>query len=377
MLKELVSAAALAGAAMATRISEKEVFPTPRYEFKHFLADFGGEYEAEEYAMREEIFLRNRMHILQQNTAHALGKSTWKASMNRYGDRTDEEMQTLRGHKTSMGRRVRDDSENKRVHRRSVADLPVSVDWRTNVNPSVLTPVKNQANCGSCWAFGTTETLEAHVALATGQDPPVLSPQQYVNCVQNTYKCGGSGGCGGATAEVAFNYTAVHGLPLEADVPYTAKDGVCDPTVRAAARVTGYHELKMNDADELMQAVANVGPVSISVAAAKWSFYSSGIFDGFLHQNDYDVDHAVQLVGYGVENDVSYWIVRNSWGPDWGEEGFIRLLRNPGNEPCGVDPTPMDGVCGTGPCACADPLTYCGTSGVLSDSVYPIGAQAV
>merc|ERR1712087_708789 len=259
-----------------------------------------------------------------------------------------------------------------KINRRSVEDLPETVDWR---NKGVLTPPKDQGACGSCWAFASTETLEAHVAINTGK-LLTLSPQQYVNCVKNPNQCGGTGGCQGATAEVAYNYTAINGLPLESDVPYRASDGHCDSSVPIAATVSGYHELKPNDADDLMQTVANVGPVSISVAAATWGFYSHGIFDGAGGNGcDVEVDHAVQLVGYGVENGQAYWTVRNSWGHRWGEDGYIRIQRNPGNEPCAVDDKPMDGVCGYGPCACPPPVTYCGTCAILSDSVVPLDAN--
>ena len=111
-----------------------------------------------------------------------------------------------------------------------------------------------------------------------------------------------------------------------------------------------------------------------------WGFYFGGIFDG--HQGfekgcPPDVDHAIQLVGYGkTSNGTHYWLVRNSWGPKWGEDGYIRILRTPGNEPCAVDPSPKDGVCGDGPmCECPSPVTYCGMCGILAESSYPTGAR--
>ena len=129
----------------------------------------------------------------------------------------------------------------------------------------------------------------------------------------------------------------------------------------------------------MMQAVANDGPVSIAAAAQSWSFYGGGIFDGMGGNGcDVDVDHAIQLVGYGVDSNSNkaYWLVRNSWGAGWGEEGYIRILRSPGNEPCAMDKTPLDGVCGkSGDCKCPAEVKYCGTCAILSDSTYPTGGR--
>lgn len=373
-----------AGVAMARPLygfdpAVRSVVPTSKYSYTDFINDFDLTYEKgmymDEFHKREAIFNKNRDAVVQQNTMHAQGKSTWHAELNIHADRNDDELKRLRGLKVSMGRRVRDQNTQKLIQRRGVEDLPDSVDWR---DQGVVTPVKNQGGCGSCWAFSSTETLESHAAINSANKTLLtLSPQQYVNCVKNPYQCGGTGGCKGATVEVAYNYTKQYGLPLESQVPYAGSDQVCNPSIQPAATLDGYTDLPKNDADELLKAVANLGPVSVSVAASAWSFYSGGIYDGFLGINDYVVDHAVQLVGYGKDGDSYYWLVRNSWGPTWGEEGYIRVARHPGNEPCGEDKKPEDGDCGTGPCACPSPLTYCGTSAILSDSVVPVGARVL
>merc|ERR1712046_462500 len=130
-------------------------------------------------------------------------------------------------------------------------------------------------------------------------------------------------------------------------------------------------ELPVNNYTALITAVATKGPVSISVAAGGlgWQLYAGGIVSG---STNYDIDHAVQLVGYGTENGKDYWLVRNSWG-GWGEKGYIRLQRfGEGKEPCGTDSTPQHGD------ACAGdtkPRTYCGTCGMLSSSSYPTGLK--
>ena len=127
-----------------------------------------------------------------------------------------------------------------------------------------------------------------------------------------------------------------------------------------------------------MRALVKLGPVTLSVAANIWTSYGGGVFEhGLIRKCGYNVDHLVVLVGYGTTADgVDYWLIRNSWGPRWGEKGYIRIRRHTGEEPCGVDTQPLDGVCGLGgPCKCQDPIHYCGVCGLLSESVVPVGAH--
>jgi cathepsin L len=246
-------------------------------------------------------------------------------------------------------------------------DLPDSVDWRTKAG--VVTEVKDQGGCGSCWAFSTAETVESAVAIATGKPAPVLSPQQLVDCVQNPKDCGGSGGCEGSTQPIAFNYTIPNGLTLESLYPYKGSDGTCHKEVPTAG-IKGQVVLASNNWTQLMTAVAEVGPVAISVAAEPWQFYDFGIFD---RDCGADVDHAVQAVGYGEERGKGYWIVRNSWSASWGERGYIRVARalSDTDVKCKTDTHPSDGFgCKNGP----KTIQVCGECGILSASSYPTGA---
>lgn len=245
--------------------------------------------------------------------------------------------------------------------------LPSKLDWR---DTKMVTPVKDQGGCGSCWAFSATETVESAVAVATGKLIE-LAPQEYVDCAPNPKHCGGSGGCGGSTQWLAFNFSASMGLTTKAQYPYTARDGTCkDASVTPAVSIAGYERLEANDYTSLMSAVATNGPVAISVSAA-WRHYAEGVYDDDCGTT---IDHAVQLVGYGTDEQsgLMYWLVRNSWGTSWGEEGYIRIKRfGEGAEPCGVDHSPSSGTaCAGGP----KTLTVCGLCGILSDSSYPIGA---
>jgi cathepsin L len=312
--------------------------------------------------MRKEIFEANKRMIVQHNNAN-LG---WKLGANKLMDFTETEHKALRGFNHAMALQ----SKAPRTSLTSNGVLPDAVDWREK---GVTTPVKDQGQCGSCWAFAVAETVEAHLAIATGK-LLVLSPQNVVSCTKNPNHCGGSGGCDGATAELGFNYINQSGIALEQDWKYRAVTGTClDPKINKVATVSGFVKLEENSYEALVTALATVGPVAVSVDASTWSFYSSGIYDG-CGKHTLDIDHAVQAVGYGSENGKDYWIVRNSWGPTWGERGHIRLLRHSDGDRtkwCYKDNTPGDGSgCRDGPPS----VVVCGTCGIWYDNSYPTGA---
>jgi len=337
-------------------------------QFHDFVSQFGKDYAlgTAEWVKRESIFNHNLEFIQAHNEAFRNGESQWKAGITHFADMTADERAAFKGYKKTPSDRVHLQSAVGPV---SMKGLPNHVDWREK---KMVTPPKNQAACGSCWAHAAIETIESHAAIQLNETIMELAPQQFVDCIKNPDQCGGTGGCEGATAELGFAF-GKDGVTLNKDYKYTGKNGACKPSA-PAVKVGGYVKLPENNAMALMEAVANVGPVSISVAAGSWHFYESGVFDGFRGRGcDVEVDHAVQLVGYSTDNGKPYWLVRNSWGPTWGEQGYIRIQRNPDNEPCAVDMKPLDGVCGkTGECACGANVTYCGVCAILSDSSYPI-----
>lgn len=341
-------------------------------QFHEFVSQFGKDYAlgTAEWVKRESIFNHNLAQIEAQNEAFRNGESTWSAGINHFADMTSEERAAAKGYKKSPSDMFQ--AQQATQGPVPMKGLPTSFDWRLQ---NMVTPPKNQGSCGSCWAHAAIETIESHASIQLGQPLMELAPQQFVDCIQNPDQCGGTGGCEGATAELGFAY-ALNGVTLNSEYKYTGQDGACKP-VAPAVKVGGYVKLPQNNATALMEAVANVGPISISVAAGSWSFYQNGVFDGFRGRGcEVEVDHAVQLVGYDTDSTTgkAYWIVRNSWGPSWGEGGYIRIQRNPGNEPCAVDTKPLDGVCGkTGECACPATVEYCGVCAILSDSSYPTG----
>merc|ERR1712141_333979 len=255
-----------------------------------------------------------------------------------------------------------------------VSDLPASVDWR---DKGAISAVKDQGYCGSCWAFATAETIESYLQINSGNSVEELSAQHITSCTPNELSCGGTGGCQGSIPQLGFVYTQLFGLTKEEDYPYTSGNlgvtGNCKykpSTYDTVATLRGYEVLPRNNLEAVMNHIANVGPLSVAVDASSWSFYGGGVFDGCDYNRNIEINHAVQLVGYGTESEGDFWLVRNSWGPNWGDNGYIKLKRE-STVVCGTDDTPLMGT------GCVDDgndvLTVCGQCGVLFDVVYPIG----
>jgi cathepsin L len=356
----------LAVPAGASMLGERDL---SKYTYEQYLEEFqnSGVYEAA--PNRAEVFAKNLAHIRQHN---ADVTKTWFATVNEFTDWTTEEFRKLRVH----GRRPDiGEADQDQLRPLGAIELPSDVDWRNKAG--VVTPVKNQGGCGSCWSFSAVETLESHLAIATSEAAPVLSEQQIVSCMPNPQQCGGTGGCAGATQPQAFNYTKTHGLSLETDYPYQGVTGSCATNkIKPVATNDGFVKLKVNDYNALVSALVTKGPVAISLAAGSigWQLYGGGIFGGgLLGKCGYDQDHGVQLVGYGIDGSKMYWLIRNSWGPHWGEKGYMRIKRyGDGKEPCGIDKTPGDGEACKGD---TKPRQYCGVCGIMGSSSYPTGVK--
>jgi cathepsin L len=337
------------------------------YTFDQYIKHFGKAHQpgTAEFEQRKALFEGSLAKVRQHN---AEGHS-WKKGINKFSDWTEAEMKKLRGNKVAM--KKTSGSKPERIHEvpAGADPLPKFVDWRNN-KPSVISAVKDQGQCGSCWAHAATESIESHIAIATGE-LFALSQQQITSCTPDPQECGGTGGCAGAIAELAFDYIKGKGQQQEWTYPYTSytgNSGTCQTITEPVINISGYTKVAHNDADAVAHALAHAGPLAISVDASHWSDYETGVYSGCSY--NISMDHAVQAVGYGFDYGLGldYWIVRNSWSPAWGEAGYIRLLRTPGKTDCGWNVNPQDGDGCKGQTA---PEWACGMCGIAYDTLYP------
>jgi len=341
-----------------------------RDQFAEFKSSHGKEYHSvEEEAHRLEVFRANLKKIDEHN---ATPDKTWTMVVNQFADLTEEEFKT-----NVLGGYIKTPQSGNHPTGADVvvADLPENVDWR---EAGVMTDPKNQGSCGSCWAFATVENIESYAAI-NNVSLTKLSAQEITTCTPNPMHCGGTGGCRGSIPQLAYNYVQLFGLATDKDYPYwsgvTGMTGNCKYDLERRTPVvgiTGYNTLPANDMAATMHHLATVGPLAVAGDATPWQFYGHGVFSGCSYSNNIGLNHAIQMVGYGTDpTNGDYWLVRNSWGAMWGEQGYIRLQRE-SELTCGTDSTPMDGTaCQGGPGT--DSQHVCGMCGILYDMSYPLG----
>jgi cathepsin F len=218
---------------------------------------------------------------------------------------------------------------------------PATFDWRTH---GAVTAVKDQGQCGSCWAFSVTENVESVWILAKGLTNatlPPLAPQQIVDCDTTDM------GCDGGNPPTAYDYIiSAGGLDDEKDYPYTAQDGTCAFKSAAVVAKIASYKYACNSGDEstMLDNLASWAPLSICVDARYWQDYTGGIMTAYQCDWLVELDHCVQAVGYDTSASTPFWIVRNSWGTDWGEDGYIRLEY--GSNTCGLTEESTSSVVG-------------------------------
>jgi len=288
--------------------------------FVSFMHKYGKSYNHDEFQVRFNNFKLNKAFVEAHN---AKTDSTFKVAMNKFGDLSAEEFgRVFNGVRVPKGY----------VHQATFVNpnvaLPDSFDWTTQ---GAVTPIKDQGQCGSCWAFSTTGSVEGCHFFGT-KNLVGLSEQNLVDCSQAQ----GNEGCNGGLMTDAMDYIKANGIDSEASYPYTAQDGTCafNPA-NVASHETGYTNVASGDENALQQSVYQ-GPTSVAIDASQSSFqfYTSGVYSD-PNCSSSQLDHGVLAVGWGSDSGTAYWIVKNSWGTSWGNNGFIWMARN-ANNMCGI-----------------------------------------
>ncbi|XP_067942044.1 cathepsin L-like [Watersipora subatra] len=281
----------------------------------------------EEETLRRIIWEGHIELIARHNREFDMGQHTYTLGINEYADMSNEEFVSIMN---GYRREVRNASA---VHFLPPSNFvaPDTVDWRTK---GYVTKVKNQGQCGSCWAFSTTGSLEGQHFKASGSLVS-LSEQNLVDCSRKE----GNKGCQGGLMDNGFTYIANNkGIDTEASYPYTGKNGRCHfKAANVGATDSSFVDIKEGDESALQNAVAAVGPISVAIDASHSSFqlYRSGVYNE-RRCSSTKLDHGVLAVGYGTSTDgTEYWLVKNSWGSSWGKEGYVWMSRNKKNQ-CGI-----------------------------------------
>ncbi|KAL9249551.1 Senescence-specific cysteine protease SAG39-like protein [Drosera capensis] len=299
----------------SARLLNPELSMSQKHE--EWMAQYGHIYSDEdEKERRFQIFKKNVKYIEDMNK---LNKG-FTIAINAFADLTNAEFLASRtGYKRQTVGLSSKKSTTFRYENNSV--LPASIDWRKK---EAVNPIKDQGQCGSCWAFSTVASIEGITKIKTGKLIS-LSEQELVDCDMN----GEDHGCHGGYVDNAFDYIiSMGGITTETNYPYTGTDDKCNTkkASKIAAKIISYEDVPVNNEAAMKKAVAHQ-PVSVAIDASddSFQFYSSGVYSGPCGT---DLDHAVTVVGYGTENGVKYWLVKNSWGTSWGNKGYIKMQRD-------------------------------------------------
>jgi len=309
--------------------------------FKQFAYQNNKTYSSDEFSQKFIIFKNNLAKIDSLNAVQ--GRST-QFGVTKFADLSPVEFK-----KTYLGTRVPSPIPNlpmaPEVSDSVIKDIPTNFDWRTK---GAVTPVKNQGQCGSCWAFSTTGNVEG-MHFLSGKPLVGLSEQNLVDCDHECMIYEGESscdaGCDGGLMPNAFHYIVANGgIDSESSYPYEGVDDTCSfKKSEVAATITNYTMVSHNES-QMAAYMYQHGPLSIAADAEEWQFYIGGVFSGPCGTS---LDHGILIVGYGKETDylgfeIDYWWVKNSWGADWGISGYLMIQRGVGE--CGLNLFPCSSI---------------------------------
>jgi len=298
--------------------------------WSEFKLKYNKKYQSEEdETYRQSVWTSTVEMISEHNAEFEAGEHTFNIGENELADLTPDEIK-----ERMNGLVAPTDSEEDgvvMVTESELAQLNKTVDWRAK---GYVTEVKNQAHCGSCWAFSATGSMEGAHFKSTGKLVS-LSEQNLVDCSRKEHNMG----CMGGLMDNAFKYViANHGIDTEASYPYNATTGkTCKfNQTNIGANITSFTDIPRNSEMDLQKASATIGPISVGIDASRptFHFYKSGVYHDHKCSSVH-LDHGVLVVGYGQEKGKDYWLVKNSWGATWGEKGYIKMARNKKNA-CGI-----------------------------------------